>query len=75
VSAINAGLPQGPFVAPLAYSSTDHDGATGAYIGIINNGVLTQQGPVLVTDASATGAITTYSGAEVQAPASGVPVP
>jgi ABC-type branched-subunit amino acid transport system substrate-binding protein len=75
VSAINAGLPQGPFVAPLAYSSTDHDGATGAYIGIINNGVLTQQGPVLVTDASATGALTTYAGAESQAPASGVPVP
>jgi ABC-type branched-subunit amino acid transport system substrate-binding protein len=75
VSAINAGLPQGPFVAPLAYSSTDHDGATGAYIGIIKNGVLTQQGPVLVTDASATGALTTYAGAESQAPASGVPVP
>jgi ABC-type branched-subunit amino acid transport system substrate-binding protein len=75
VSAINAGLPQGPFVAPLAYSSTDHDGATGAYIGMISNGVLTQEGPVLVTDASATGAITTYTGAEVQAPASGVPVP
>ncbi len=47
VSAINSGLPQGDFVAPLAYSATDHDGATGAYIGIINNGVLTQEGPVL----------------------------
>src|SRR3984885_10798874 len=71
VAAINGGLPQGPFVAPAAYSSTDHDGATGAYIGIINNGVLTQEGPVLVTDTSATGAITTYTGSEVQAPASG----
>src|SRR5580692_7131039 len=75
VSAINSGLPQGPLVAPLAYSSTDHDGVTGAYIGMINNGVLTQQGPVLVTDTSAAGAITTYSGTEVQAPASGVPAP
>src|SRR5580693_4650426 len=75
VSAINGGLPQGLFVAPLAYSSTDHDGATGAYIGIINNGVLTQEGPVLVTDASAAGAITTYTGTEPQAPASGVPAP
>jgi ABC-type branched-subunit amino acid transport system substrate-binding protein len=75
VSAINAGLPQGPVVAPYAYSSTDHDGVTGAYIGIINNGVLTQQGPVLVTDTSATGAITTYTGTESQAPASGVPAP
>jgi len=75
VSAINGGLPQGPVVAPYAYSATDHDGVTGAYIGIINNGVLTQEGPVLVTDTSATGAITTYAGTEPQAPASGVPVP
>jgi branched-chain amino acid transport system substrate-binding protein len=75
VSAINSGLPQGPLVAPYAYSATDHDGVTGAYIGVINNGVLTQEGPVLVTDASATGAITTYTGTEAQAPASGVPSP
>jgi ABC-type branched-subunit amino acid transport system substrate-binding protein len=75
VSAINGGLPQGPVVAPYAYSATDHDGVTGAYIGIINNGVLTQEGPVLVTDTTASGAITSYTGTEVQAPASGVPVP
>src|ERR1700744_1289288 len=75
VSAINGGLPQGPVVAPYAYSATDHDGVPGGYIGIINNGVLTQEGPVLVTDTSATGTITTYAGAEPQAPASGVPVP
>src|ERR1700722_14902858 len=75
VSAINGGLAQGPVVAPYAYSATDHDGVTGAYIGIINNGVLTQEGPVLVTDTSATGAITTYAGTEPQAPASGVPAP
>jgi ABC-type branched-subunit amino acid transport system substrate-binding protein len=75
VSAINNGLPQGPEVAPFAYSSTDHNGVTGAYIGIIKNGVLTQQGPVLVTDTSAGGAITTYTGTESQAPASGVPAP
>src|ERR1700729_1711780 len=64
VSAINGGLAQGPVVAPYAYSATDHDGVTGAYIGIINNGVLTQEGPVLVTDASAAGAITAYTGTE-----------
>jgi ABC-type branched-subunit amino acid transport system substrate-binding protein len=75
VSAINSGLPQGPLVAPFAYSNSDHDGVTGAYIGIINNGVLTQEGPVLVTDTSAGGAITTYTGTEAQAPASGVPAP
>src|SRR6201999_4360329 len=66
VSAINGGLPQGPLVAPYAYSATDHDGVTGAYIGMINNGVLTQNGPVLVTDTSATGAITSYTGTEPQ---------
>ena len=75
VSAINAGLPQGPAVAPYAYSATDHDGVTGAYIGIITNGVLTQQGSVVTTDASASGPITTYTGSEQQAPASGVPAP
>jgi branched-chain amino acid transport system substrate-binding protein len=75
VSAINSGLAQGPVVAPYAYSSTDHDGVTGAYIGVINNGVLTQQGSVLTTDTSPTGAITTYTGAEPQAPASGIPSP
>jgi ABC-type branched-subunit amino acid transport system substrate-binding protein len=75
VNAINAGLPQGPAVAPYAYSSTDHDGGTGAYIGIITNGVLVQQGPVYTTDASATGAVTSYTGTEEQAPASGIPAP
>jgi branched-chain amino acid transport system substrate-binding protein len=75
ISAINSGLPQGPMVAPFAYSAGDHDGVTGAYIGVINNGVVVQQGPVLVTDTSATGAITTYTGTEQQAPASGIPSP
>jgi branched-chain amino acid transport system substrate-binding protein len=75
VNAINAGLPQGPAVAPYAYSSTDHSGITGAYIGVINNGVLVQEGPVLTTDTSATGPVTTYTGTEQQAPASGIPSP
>jgi branched-chain amino acid transport system substrate-binding protein len=73
VKAINAGLPQGPVVAPYAYSATDHDGTTGAYIGVIKNGVLVQQGPVYVTDTSPTGAVTPYTGSEQAAPASGMP--
>jgi ABC-type branched-subunit amino acid transport system substrate-binding protein len=73
VSAIQRGLPQGPVVAPFAYSSTNHLGATGAYIGTIQNGAVVQQGSVLITDTTATGAITTYTGSEQQAPASGVP--
>jgi branched-chain amino acid transport system substrate-binding protein len=75
VTAIQAGLPQGPVVAPYAYASSDHSGTTGAYMGIIQNGVIVQKGSVLTTDTSASGAITTYTGTEQQAPASGVPSP
>src|SRR6516165_48002 len=73
VKAINAGLPQGPAVAPYAYSSTDHSGVTGAYMGTIMNGALVQQGPVYVTDATPTGAVTAYTGSEQAAPGSGMP--
>src|SRR6476469_4847125 len=73
VTAIQNGMPQGPAVAPYSYSSSDHMGITGAYMGVIQNGQLVQQGSVLTTDASASGAISTYSGSEQQAPASGIP--
>src|SRR5579859_3782382 len=73
VSAINGGLPQGPSVAPYAYGSADHAGMTGAYIGVISKGVIVQQGPVLTTGTSASGAITPYTGGEQAAPASGIP--
>src|SRR5580700_5267935 len=72
-NAIQGGLPQGPMVAPFAYSSSNHLGVTGAYIGTIQNGVLLQQGSVLTTDTSATGPVTTFTGTEEQAPASGIP--
>jgi branched-chain amino acid transport system substrate-binding protein len=75
VTALQNGLPQGPAVAPYSYSSSDHMGITGAYMGVIQNGQLVQQGSVLTTDASASGAISTYSGSEQQAPASGIPAP
>jgi branched-chain amino acid transport system substrate-binding protein len=72
-NAIQGGLPQGPMVAPFAYSSSNHLGVTGAYMGTIQNGVVVQQGSVLTTDTTATGPITTYTGSEEQAPASGIP--
>jgi branched-chain amino acid transport system substrate-binding protein len=75
VSAVNGGLPQGPAVAPYAFSSTNHDGITGAYIAVIKNGVIVPKGPVMTTDTSPSGAVTTFSGAEQTAPASGVPSP
>jgi len=75
VAAINSGLPQGPMVAPFAYSSTDHDGVTGGYIGIIQNGVVVQQGSVMTTDTTATGPVTAYTGTEQSPPANGIPSP
>ena len=75
VSAINSGLPQGPLVAPYAYATTNHAGATGAYIGVIKNGVIAEEGPVLTTDASASGSVTTSTGTLQRAPSSGVPAP
>jgi branched-chain amino acid transport system substrate-binding protein len=75
LTAIEGGLSQGPAVAPYAFSSSDHAGITGAYMGVIKNGALVQEGTVLTTDTSASGAITTYTGTEQQAPASGIPSP
>jgi len=75
VSTIEKGLPQGPMVAPFAYSSSNHLGVTGAYIGTIQNGVVVQQGSVLTTDTTATGPVSTYTGSEQQAPVSGIPSP
>jgi ABC-type branched-subunit amino acid transport system substrate-binding protein len=75
VSAINGGLPQGPAVAPYAFSSSDHAGITGAYIGVIKNGVIVPKGSVMTTDTSPSGAITSFTGSEQAAPASGVPSP
>ena len=62
-------------LAPFGYSSTDHFGVTGAAIGIITNGVIVEQGSTLVTDTTATGPITAYTGTEQTAPASGIPSP
>jgi|ERR1022692_1474560 ABC-type branched-subunit amino acid transport system substrate-binding protein len=75
LNAINSGLPQGPSVAPYAYTATDHDGITGAYMAVIKNGALVPLGPVQVTDNTATGPITTYTTPQPPAPASGIPAP
>jgi branched-chain amino acid transport system substrate-binding protein len=75
VSAIEHGLPQGPSIAPYAFSASNHAGITGAYMGVIRNGVLVQQGPVLTTDTTPGSAVAPFSGSEQQAPASGIPSP
>jgi branched-chain amino acid transport system substrate-binding protein len=73
VNAVNGGLPQGVSVAPYAYSTTDHDGITGAYMAEIENGLITPLGPVQVTDNTASGAVTTDSTAQPPAPTNGIP--
>jgi ABC-type branched-subunit amino acid transport system substrate-binding protein len=73
VKAINSGLSQGPAVAPYDYSSTDHGGMQGAFIGIIKNGAIVQQGPVMITDTTPSGAVTAFTGTQPAAPASGMP--
>jgi hypothetical protein len=73
VNAIAGGLPQGPAVAPYDYSATDHGGMMGAYIGVIKNGVVIQQGPVWSTDTTATGAVAPFTGTQAPAPTSGMP--
>ena len=74
INAINAGLPQGFSVAPYAYSASDHNGITGAYMAEIKNGALTPLGPVLTTDDSPSGGFSS-PGTQPAAPASGVPAP
>ncbi|MGH3393904.1 MAG: ABC transporter substrate-binding protein [Streptosporangiaceae bacterium] len=73
INAINGGLPQGVSVAPYAYSASDHNGITGAYMATISGGKLIPMGPVLVTGTSPTGAITPYAATQPAAPASGIP--
>ncbi|MGH3262749.1 MAG: ABC transporter substrate-binding protein, partial [Trebonia sp.] len=75
INAIQGGISQGASVAPYSFSATDHNGGTGAYMGTIENGVLVQQGPVLTTDTSPSGAITPDTAAQPPAPASGIPSP
>jgi ABC-type branched-subunit amino acid transport system substrate-binding protein len=74
LNAINGGLSQGFSVAPYAYSSTDHNGITGAYMAMIKNGALSPIGPVLTTDDSPAGGFSTAA-AQPAAPASGMPSP
>jgi branched-chain amino acid transport system substrate-binding protein len=75
INAINAGLPEGPAVAPFAYSSTNHNGITGAYMGVIKNGELVPTSGVYTTYDTPTGAVTTVSTAQPAAPSSGIPSP
>ena len=73
VAAMTSGLPQGPAVAPLAWSDSDHTGATGAYVGVIRNGALVPLSGVMTTGNAPTSAVVPYSAAASSAPATGTP--
>jgi hypothetical protein len=75
INAINAGLPQGVSVAPYVYSATDHNGISGAYMGMIKDGSLVPVGDVLVTDDTATGAVSAFMTPQPDAPPNGIPSP
>jgi branched-chain amino acid transport system substrate-binding protein len=73
VNAVNGGLSQGVSVAPFAYSASDHDGITGAYMAEVKNGVLVPLGPTQITDNTATGPVSNESTAQPPAPSNGIP--
>jgi branched-chain amino acid transport system substrate-binding protein len=75
IDAVNGGLPQDAVVAPYAYSSTDHNGVTGAYMGVIKNGLLVPTSGTFVTDDTPTGPVTTLTSSPPNAPSSGIPSP
>ena len=70
----NSHWTDGPGLTPYAYSSSDHNGFTGVQMVTVGaDGTVTTLGPVETTDDTATGPITTYSGAASTPPAGGIP--
>ncbi|MHB8492087.1 MAG: ABC transporter substrate-binding protein [Solirubrobacteraceae bacterium] len=66
---------QGPGLVPYRYSTTEHGGFGGVEIGHIEGGKIVLSGQPLVTEPTASGAITAYHGVQPAPPASGVPAP
>jgi ABC-type branched-subunit amino acid transport system substrate-binding protein len=64
---------KGPGLVPFRYSKSDHGGYSGAQMAKVVGSSIKTFGPVLTTDPSPSGAITTYSGGQAAPPASGVP--
>ncbi len=70
----NSHWTDGPGLTPYAYSSTDHNGFTGVEMVTVDaTGTISSLGPIETTDDTATGAITTYTGAASTPPSSGIP--
>lgn len=67
------GLTQGPAVAGLAFSSSDHLGVTGGYVGVLRGGTISSLTGVLTTEDNLTGTVAPDAVAQPPAPASGLP--
>lgn len=67
------GLAQGPAMAPLAYTQSDHGGVSGAYMGLVRGGSLTPLTGAVVADGIAAGVVSSYGYPQQTAPASGIP--
>jgi ABC-type branched-subunit amino acid transport system substrate-binding protein len=72
VAALN-GLPPGPAGVPLAYTTGDHGGPEGAYVGLIRGGVLVPATGALVTGTANAAGVMPYGGRWAAAPSSGIP--
>ncbi len=65
----------GPGLVPFRYSTSVHGGYAGAEMGQVRNGQIVLFGGPLVTEPTASGAITPYATAQPAPPTSGVSVP
>ncbi|PZG24273.1 ABC transporter substrate-binding protein [Micromonospora craterilacus] len=72
VEAVRKGGYQGPGVAPLRFSTTDHSGYGGGRLSRISGGVQSYFGPTYETDEE-DGPVNEYSAPPVAPPANGVP--
>jgi ABC-type branched-subunit amino acid transport system substrate-binding protein len=64
---------KGPGLVPFRFSTSDHGGFSGAEMAKVSGGKIVPIGSPLVTDPTATGAITPYTGTQPAPPASGIP--
>jgi branched-chain amino acid transport system substrate-binding protein len=64
---------KGPGLVPFRYTKTQHGGYGGVQMAKVAGNGITAFGPVLTTDPTSSGAITSYTGGAPTPPASGIP--
>jgi branched-chain amino acid transport system substrate-binding protein len=63
----------GPGLVPFRYTTTEHGGYGGVEMGVVKDGDVVLDGHPLVTDPTASGPITPYTGTQPTPPPTGVP--